>query len=149
MAEPSPSGRSAPNDKLGDAGVAPGASATPDKEPPAEGPQKAEVDEPIGGKLTKDDIKRYVEKHGETFGGCYEIGAGKGQQFVATVTLKITIGPSGSVNDVRVVKSTAKNKKVDECVVNGFKKIQFPKPKDGATSVFTFPMEFKGAVEVQ
>jgi hypothetical protein len=34
-------------------------------------------------------------------------------------------------------------------VVEAFKKIQFPAPKDGATSVITFPMEFGGAEEIK
>jgi TonB family protein len=68
---------------------------------------------------------------------------------VGKVTLKVTLGPTGNVNEALVAKSTAKNPKVDQCVVDGFKKIKFPAPKAGATSVFTFPMEFGGAVEVK
>ena len=110
----------------------------------------AAVDEkPLGGRLTQDDIRHIVEKNGDLFNDCYTIGAGKGQQFAGKVTLKVTLGPTGNVNEAQVASSTTKNAKVDRCVVDGFKKIKFPTPKDGATTVFTFPMEFKGAVEVQ
>ena len=113
-------------------------------------PKTAAVDDkPLGGAMTQNEIRAHVEKHGDFFNDCYTLGAGKSQQFVAKVTLKVTLGPSGSVSEALVTNSTAKNAKVDQCVVDGFKKIKFPAPKSGATSVFTFPMEFKGAVEVK
>jgi len=111
-------------------------------------PGAAAVDQkPLGGALTQNEIKSIVEQHGEYFNDCYTLGAGKSQQFVAKVTLKVTLGPTGNVNQALVTNSTAKNAKVDQCVVEGFKKIKFPAPKSGATSVFTFPMQFNGAVE--
>jgi TonB family protein len=113
-------------------------------------PQAATVDQSkLGGELTQDEIKAIVEKHGELFNDCYTLGAGKSQQFVAKVTLKVTLGPTGTVNEAKVQKSTAKNAKVDQCVVDGFKKIKFPSPRAGATGVFTFPMEFAGATEMK
>ena len=66
-----------------------------------------------------------------------------------TVTVKATIGPSGAVTVAQVIKSTAQNAKVDTCVVDAFKKIKFPPPKDGGTSVITFPMEFQGVEQVK
>lgn len=102
----------------------------------------------LSGKLTQKDIQAIVFKNQDLFNDCYTIGAGKGQQFVATVTVKATIGPKGTVNEALIAKSTAKNPKVDKCVADAFKKIQFPAPKDGATSVITFPMEFNGAEQV-
>ncbi|MEJ7729113.1 MAG: AgmX/PglI C-terminal domain-containing protein [Polyangiaceae bacterium] len=131
----------------GDSGAAPG---TAEAAVPAPGSSAAAAaDKPLGGALTPDDVRAVVEKHGELFNDCYSLGAGKGQQFTGTVTLKVTLGPTGTVNEVLVAKSTAKNPKVDQCVVDGFKKIKFPPPKSGATSVFTFPMVFGGAVEAK
>ena len=110
----------------------------------------ASVDQkPLGGQLTQNEIRAIVEQHGEFFNDCYTLGAGKSQQFIAKVTLKVTLGPTGNVNEALVKDSTAKNPKVDQCVVDGFKKIKFPAPKSGATSVFTFPMQFNGAVEIK
>lgn len=110
----------------------------------------AAVNEPLtGGQLTQAQIRDVVEKNGDLFDQCYLIGAGKSRDFVATVTVKATLGPSGSVTVAEVIKSTAKNKKVDTCVADAFKKIQFPAPKGAATSVITFPMEFQGTEEVR
>ena len=132
----------------GDSGAA--ASTAEAAATPAPGSSAAAAaDKPLGGAMTQEDIRAVVEKNGELFNDCYSIGAGKGQQFTGKVTLKVTLGPTGTVNEVLVTKSTAKNPKVDQCVADGFKKIKFPAPKTGATSVFTFPMEFGGAVEVK
>ncbi|MEP7120623.1 MAG: TonB family protein [Byssovorax sp.] len=106
--------------------------------------------EPLGGKLTQADIGRILEKNGDVFGDCYTLGAGgKMKDFKGVVTVKATIGPSGTVNQVDVTKSTANNAKVDSCVREAFKKIKFPKPRDGATSVITFPISFNGVEQIQ
>jgi hypothetical protein len=124
------------------------------KEPPngheEKTPGTAEVADPFGeGRLTQAEIRDIVLKKAELFDTCYSIGAGKSQQFVATVTIKATVGPTGVVNVAQIIKSTAKNKKVDTCVADAFKLIKFPAPRGAATSVITFPLEFSGAEEVQ
>lgn len=160
----------APADPASDSASAPGASAldvtsTAEGEPSDEEgsvpatPGAPKESKPVGqaattegnltGKLTQADILALVNEHNELFNDCYTIGAGDSQQFVATVTIKATIGPSGKVADTEIVKSTAKNPKVDDCVTTAFKKMPFPKPADGATTVITFPMKFEGAEEIQ
>jgi TonB family protein len=105
--------------------------------------------EPLSGKPTQADIARILEGNGDVFGECYTLGAGgKTKDFKGIVTVKATIGPSGVVNQVDVTKSTAKNPKVDACVREAFKKIRFPHPRDGATSVITFPISFNGVEQV-
>lgn len=116
----------------------------------APGQAVVESPEPLSGKLTQADIARILEKNGDVFGDCYTLGAGgKTKDFKGIVTVKATIGPSGTVNQVDVTKSTAKNVKVDACVRDAFKKIKFPKPRDGATSVITFPISFNGVEQIQ
>ena len=105
---------------------------------------------PLGGKLTQDDIRRILEQNGDVFGDCYTLGAGgKSKSFKGVVTVKATIGPKGAINQVDVTKSTANNAKVDTCVRDSFKKIKFPPPHDGATTVITFPISFNGVEQVQ
>jgi outer membrane biosynthesis protein TonB len=130
-----------------------GGAATPASSSGKNGatPQNASVvdERALTGSLSKAEIRAIVTKHAELFDECYSIGAGKSTQFVATVTIKATIGPSGVVNETKVLGSNAKNVKVDQCVADAFKKIKFPMPKDGVTSVITFPMEFQGAEQVK
>ena len=114
-------------------------------------PQSATVvnSTPLSGRMTQQEIADILSKNAAYFNDCYTIGAGKGQEFRGTVTVKATIGPSGGVTVAEVVKSTAKNAKVDACVVTAFKKIKFPAPSNGATTVITFPMEFQGVEQVK
>ncbi len=116
----------------------------------AVGQAVVETRAPLGGKLTQDDIRRILEQHGDVFGDCYTLGAGgKLKNFKGVVTVKATIGPKGAINQVDVTKSTANNTKVDACVRDSFKKIKFPPPHDGATTVITFPISFNGVEQVQ
>ena len=111
------------------------------------------VDEPLaGGALSQQDIARILEKQGDVFGECYTLGAGgANKDYRATVTVKATLGPTGIVNSIEVIKgkTNTKNPKVDTCVADAFKKIKFPAPKKGATSVITFPVKFAGVEEVK
>ncbi len=101
---------------------------------------------PLGnGRLTQSQIAQILEKGGDVFGECYTLGAGgANKDFRATVTVKATIGPAGTVNAVEVTRSTANNPKVDACVAQAFKRVKFPAPSDGAMSVITFPITFNG-----
>lgn len=152
-AEPPPGGGEAARPEMAASTAAP-APPPGDEEPGGSGKRSsvgaAAVNEPLtGGQLTQAQIREVVEKNGELFDACYSIGAGKSRDFIATVTVKATLGPTGSVTVSEVMKSTAKNKKVDTCVAEAFKKIQFPAPKGAATSVITFPIEFQGTEEVR
>ncbi len=136
-AAPAPTGTTAPGDGGG------GKDKTV-------GQAVVETRAPLGGKLTQDDIRRILEQHGDVFGDCYTLGAGgKLKNFKGVVTVKATIGPKGAINQVDVTKSTANNTKVDACVRDSFKKIKFPPPHDGATTVITFPISFNGVEQVQ
>jgi TonB family protein len=127
----------------------PHGATTPTGKEERVGQAVVESSEPISGKLTQADIARILEKNGDVFGDCYTLGAGgKTKDFRGVVTVKATIGPSGTVNQVDVTKSTANNVKVDACVREAFKKIKFPRPRDGATSVITFPISFNGVEQI-
>jgi TonB family protein len=87
-------------------------------------------------------------KNGALFDDCYKLGD-KSKPLVGTVKVQATIGPTGNVNEVKVLKSTMKNSKVDTCVSDAFRKIKFPAPATGATSVITFPINFEGVEQVK
>lgn len=128
-----------------------------EKEPPTktgkteveEAPRAATAAATFNGSMSQADIRDVIVQHEEVFDDCYRIGAGKSGQFVATVTVKATIGPTGNVNVSEIIRSTSKNKQVNACVAEAFKKMKFPRPKGGATSVITFPIDFNGAEQVQ
>ncbi|WP_437304221.1 TonB family protein [Sorangium sp. So ce388] len=103
----------------------------------------------LGGSISEAQVREVVEKHAELFDECYKIGVKSSPKFVGKVTVKATIGPSGTVNKADVIRSTTKNQQVDRCVATAFEKMQFPAPQGGVTTVITFPIEFSGVELVQ
>src|SRR5690349_19905689 len=81
---------------------------------------------PLAGQLSQKDIGDILSKSAALFTDCYTVGAAGARSFSGTVTVKATLGPSGAVTDAQVLRSTAKNQKVDACVIKAFKKIKFP-----------------------
>jgi hypothetical protein len=140
--------------------AAPAAAAAPapaqdsakkgDASPPPPPPGRAvATDAPISTKITQDDILALVQKNTDAFYRCYSIGAGATKSYRAKVTVKATVSPVGAVNAVDIVNSTAKNPKVDACVVDAFKKLTFTRPAGSGATVFTFPLSFDGMEQVQ
>lgn len=107
------------------------------------------TDAPLISTITQDAVIAQVAKNSEAFNRCYALGAGKSKTWRAKVTVKATVGPAGTVNAVDVKASTAKNPRVDACVVESFKKLVFPRPKNAGTTTFTFPLSFDGVEQVQ
>ena len=107
------------------------------------------TDAPLVSTLTQSDVLAQVNKSADLFNKCYSLGAGASKTWRAKVTIKATVGPTGNVSSADVMKSTAKNARVDACVIAAFKKLSFPRPKDSGTATFTFPLSFDGMEQVQ
>jgi hypothetical protein len=162
-AVPAQSGATPPADAApGAAGASPASATTP---PPGQdnGNTKAEktdaspppvsravaTDAPITTKITQDDILALVQKNTDAFYRCYSLGAGTAKKsYRAKVTVRATVSPVGAVNAVDVVSSTAKNPKVDACVIDAFKKLTFTRAPGSGATVFTFPLSFDGMEQV-
>ena len=73
--------------------------------------------------------------------------AAGGKPFVATVTVKATVGADGVVRDAVVQSSTAKNTAVDKCVEDAFKRLDVSvlRPKQGDGIVITVPVQLQPA----
>jgi hypothetical protein len=129
---------------------APDSAKKGDASPPPPPPGRAvATDAPISTKITQDDILALVQKNTDAFYRCYTLGAGATKSYRAKVTVKATVSPVGAVNAVDVVNSTAKNPKVDACVVDAFKKLVFTRAPGSGATVFTFPLSFDGMEQVQ
>lgn len=130
---------------------------TPATGAPAEGGKPAAIgratasttDAPLTSNITQDAVIAQVAKSSDAFNRCYALGAGASKTWRAKVTVKATVGPTGTVNSIDVTSSTAKNPKVDACVAEAFKKLVFPRPKNAGTTTFTFPLSFDGMEQVQ
>ncbi len=103
----------------------------------------AVADAPIVTQITPEDILALVNKSSEAFSRCQTLGAGARKSWRATVNIKATVSPLGAVTAIEVLSSTAKNPRVDACVIDAFGKLTFTRPAGSATAVFTFPMQFE------
>jgi len=101
---------------------------------------------PLSGSLTNEQIQATVNENAKAFDACYTLGADGSGKLEGTVTVALTVGPLGVVNEARVKKSTLKNPKVDACVCDAFKTLKFPRPAGGGTVMLTYPMTFGGEV---
>jgi outer membrane biosynthesis protein TonB len=109
----------------------------------------ATTDAPLATGITQQDVLDQVQKHAELFDRCVSLGAKGVKSFRAKVTLKATIGPSGTVNAAEVASSTAKNAAVDACVLDAFKKLTFPRPKGSGATMLMCPLSFDAAQVAQ
>jgi len=95
------------------------------------------------GNLSEAEVRATIVQRQSSFRECYDLGlAGASSGFQGTVTLRVSIGPSGAVASVEIVSSTTKNPRVDTCVSGAVHRIQFPAKGSGA--VVGFPIEFGG-----
>jgi TonB family protein len=108
--------------------------------PGAESPKPLAA-QALAGKLTDREVRATLERNFQHFDGCYaHVGSTKVK---GKVTAKITIGPSGDVSEAKLVDSSFKQAKFNDCVLAAFKKIRFTAPDGGATGVFTVPVDFE------
>lgn len=136
-------------------GVAKDAERSPDPKTPEPPPPGAvaraavsPTDAPLTGTITQDEVMNQVGRSSDLFNRCYSLGAGASKSWRAKVTVKATVGPTGNVGAVDVVSSNARNAKVDACVVDAFKKLQFPRAKGAGATTFTFPLSFEPMEQV-
>jgi TonB family protein len=122
--------------------AAPTASAEAGAGAGAAGNDAKKSDGTMSGTLSKEQIDSAVNKSVKLFDPCFSLGVDKDGKMSGTVTVKATVAPNGDVKEAGVSKSTVKNKKVDACVVEAFKKVKFPPPEGGSPAVITFPMKF-------
>lgn len=109
--------------------------------------QSAGVDDTsLLGQLEPAQVQKVLESNGKALDTCSR--ADKSGAYAGKIELKLTIGPSGRANSIEVRKSSPKSPAVESCLTDAFKKIEFPKPKNGKAQIIRFPLDFE-ATEVK
>ncbi len=108
--------------------------AAPDSPPPSN-----ELD--IAGPLSADAIKRVVIQHRSKLRACYEQGLKKNPELQGKVTVAFTIAPSGRVAVSKMAESSLHDAQVEQCIVQAFATMVFPKPTGGDVKV-SYPVVF-------
>ena len=128
-----PAERKPESESLGGSSGGEAATGNPTKTPePVRG---AVVDSTSG--LTEAEVRLAIVGRQASFRECYDLG---GANFSGSVSLRVSIGPTGTVASVDVVASSTKSTNVDSCVASAVRRIQFP--AKGAGAVVAFPIEF-------
>ena len=76
---------------------------------------------------------------------CYSKELAKNPKLAGRVKVKFTIAASGQVLTSARQESSMGNARVENCVVQAVKRIQFPKPKGGGIVIVSYPFKFAPA----
>jgi len=93
--------------------------------------------------LSKDSVKRLLEKQIPSVGRCYEKALGKRFKFKGEVTVTFVIDPKGRVTGVKIDGDKTKDKALERCIVQGIKELHFPAPEGGKRVVVTITFVLK------
>jgi len=84
------------------------------------------------GRLPIDDILKVVRKNHDKLGRCYADGLGHDPRLAGSIRARFRIATNGTMESVEVLGTTLPDDRVVQCVIDEYKKLQFPSPDDGA-----------------
>lgn len=96
------------------------------------------------GCLTNKVVLRVLNRVQSQAKYCYEKELQRNPNLEGKVTTSFVIGPTGSVQSAKVVKSTMGNASVEQCLLRVVKRLRFPPCKGGGVADVTYPWIFKG-----
>lgn len=92
----------------------------------------------VGG-LSKETIRRVVQRHRAEVRGCYEAQLTQQPDMQGRVTIGFVIAPTGRVQSSVVAGSTVKNRRVEQCIASAVKRWSFPAPDGGGVVSVNYP----------
>lgn len=95
--------------------------------------------------LDKETIRKVIDGRNKSIAYCYEKELQTTRKLKGRVVVNLTIQLDGVVKGVKVVKdkSTLKNKKVRNCIIDIMKSLRFPVRKTGEPIEINYPFVFK------
>ena len=103
--------------------------------PELQGKQLCLDDFPVSGRLPPELIQSIVRKGFGQLRRCYEAGLGRNPDLEGRVEVRFVIGIDGQVTSAGLSGNTLPDCEVARCVVDGFRKLSFPKPQGGIVTV--------------
>lgn len=98
----------------------------------------------VMGSIDASAIEAAIRAHQDEFRLCYEKEINATSPGLAgTVIPSFVIGPNGRVTKAGVASSTLKNSRVEGCVVQVIRRIQFPQVKGGGIVQVKYPFRFR------
>lgn len=93
----------------------------------------------VSGSLEKDIIRRIVRAHINEVRHCYNQGLAKDPELEGKATIEFTITGTGSVGASVVRETSLADAEVGDCIATAVARWTFPKPKDGADTIVSYP----------
>jgi hypothetical protein len=96
----------------------------------------------VKGSLSKEEIRRIVQRHINEIKYCYERELQSKPELAGRVSVKFIISGTGAVQMAAVASSTLNSSEVESCMTRAIKRWTFPPPEGGGIVVVTYPFAF-------
>jgi TonB family protein len=93
----------------------------------------------VRGSLSKEVIRRIIQRHVNEVKFCYEQELNQRPDLQGRISVKFIISPTGQVQTAALASSSMGNAKVEQCVVEAVRRWTFPSPEGGGIVVVTYP----------
>jgi TonB family protein len=95
--------------------------------------------EQVRGSISKETIRRLVQRQLPQIKFCYEKGLSRRPDLEGRVSVKFVISPKGVVQSAAVAESSLGDAAVEQCIAGAVSRISFPQPADGGVVIATYP----------
>ena len=93
----------------------------------------------VRGSLSKEVIRRVVQRHINEVKFCYEQELNSRPDLQGRVTVSFIIAPTGAVQSATVADSSLGNRGVETCIAGAVRRWTFPSPEGGGVVVVSYP----------
>lgn len=93
----------------------------------------------LHGALSKEIIRRVINRHINEIRFCYEQQLISQPDLQGRVSVKFVISPSGAVSTAVVEQSDLGSAKVDSCIASAVRRMDFPAPEGGGLVLVSYP----------
>ncbi len=102
-----------------------------------------------GASISQKVIDDVVREHADAFQDCYQEGLDRRPKLKGKITVVFAVEKDGTVSDAKAKSATLKDEKVETCILDEFRTMQFPdlsggcdEDRDDCTVRITYPLTF-------
>jgi TonB family protein len=99
----------------------------------------------VRGSLSKEVIRRVIQRHINEVRFCYEQELNSRPDISGRVQVKFIISPSGAVQAANVESSTLGSPKAEQCIATAVRRWTFPAPDGGGIVIVSYPFVLEAA----
>ncbi|HEX7499800.1 MAG TPA: AgmX/PglI C-terminal domain-containing protein, partial [Polyangia bacterium] len=96
----------------------------------------------VRGSLDKEIIRRIIRMHSNEVKFCYEQELARHPALSGRISVQFVIAANGEVTSSVLQSSTVNNPRVESCVVQAFRRWEFPKASGATNTIVSYPFNF-------